>query len=141
MNNSWSTALCEVSSYPVGVTTGCAGNPLRYCPDNQVINSEMAAFLLRSKEGLGYAPPACTGSGPFADIPCSYWDAPQIAEVSRRGIMTGCGGGSFCPVGAVTRAQMAGYLARTFDLPVATDPNTQRTVQFAYTQGLLTGGS
>ena len=33
---------------------------------------------------------------------------------------------------------MAALLARAFDIPVATDPNTQRTVNFFYTQGLLT---
>ena len=122
-----------------GITTGCATNPLRYCPESQVINAEMAPFLLRSKEGPGYVAPACTGAGPFLDVACAYWAAPQIGEVARRGIMTGCGGGNFCPGDPVTRAQMAGYLARTFDIPVATDPNTARSVQLAYTQGLLTG--
>ncbi len=134
----WAAAWIE-EIYRRGITTGCAANPLRYCPDNQVINAEMAAFLLRSKEGTSYVPPACTGAGPFLDVNCAYWDAAQIAEVSRRGIMTGCGGGNFCPGNPLTRAQMAGYLARTFDIPVATDPNTARSVQLAYTQGLLTG--
>jgi RHS repeat-associated protein len=59
--------------------------------------------------------------------------------MKRRGIMTDCGGGNFCPGNPVLRSEMAGYLARTFDIPVALDPNTQRTVQFAYIQGLLTG--
>jgi RHS repeat-associated protein len=36
---------------------------------------------------------------------------------------------------------MAGLLVHTFDIPVATDPATQRSVQFAYPQGLLTGVS
>ena len=46
---------------------------------------------------------------------------------------------NFCPTGLVTRAQMAGLLVRAYDIPVKTDPATQRSVQFAYTQGLLTG--
>jgi hypothetical protein len=34
--------------YQEGITTGCATNPLRYCPDRSVTRAEMAAFLLRA---------------------------------------------------------------------------------------------
>jgi hypothetical protein len=34
---------------------------------------------------------------------------------------------------------MAVYLARTFEIPVATDPSTPRSVNFAYAQAMLTG--
>ena len=63
----------------------------------------------------------------------------QIAELKRRGIMLGCGGGNFCAANSVIRQEMAVYLARTFDLPVLIDTNTSRNVNFAYTQGMLTG--
>lgn len=119
-----------------GITVGCGGG--NYCPETLVTNAEMAVFLLRSKQGSGYMPPACTFA-PFNDVPCSHWAAPWIAEAARRQIMLGCGGGNFCPDGPpITRAQMAGLLTRGFDIPIATNPNTQRTVQLAYSQGLLT---
>ncbi|HEX3555793.1 MAG TPA: hypothetical protein VIA62_21455, partial [Thermoanaerobaculia bacterium] len=124
-----------------GITRGCGGAPARFCPEDPLTNAQMAVFLLRSREGASYTPPVCSTS-PFADVPCSHWAADWIAEINRRGINTGCGGGNFCPDGPpVTRAQIAGQLDRAFDLPIAADPNTARTVQNTYAQGLLTGVS
>ena len=57
--------------YKVGVTTGCAANPLRYCPEGTVTRAEMAAFLIRASSPPGYTPPACV-TPTFADVPCSY---------------------------------------------------------------------
>ena len=53
---------------------------------------EMALFLLRAKEGSGYAPPACT-TPMFADVPCSNSYAPWSNELVRRGVTAGCGRG------------------------------------------------
>ena len=39
-----------------------------------------------------------------------------IEELARRGITSGCGGGSYCPTDAVTREQMAVFLTTTFGL-------------------------
>ena len=36
-----------------GVTTGCATNPLRYCPDKTVTRAQMASFLARAVRALG----------------------------------------------------------------------------------------
>ena len=77
----------------------------------------MAVFLLATKEGSGYAPPACTVPR-FTDVPCSTPFAPWINEIARRGITAGCGSGAFCPNTVVTRDQMAVFLATTFGLPV-----------------------
>ena len=121
--------------YRRGVTSGCATNPLRYCPSNNINNSEMAVFVIAM---LGISPAACT-TAPFADIPCTAFAASFIAEEARRQITPGCGGGNFCPSALVTRAQMAGLLVHAFDIPVATDANTQRNVQLTYMQGMLTG--
>ncbi len=97
------------------------------------------AALLRNREGLSYLPPACTSPSPFSDVPCSHWAAPWILEANRQGIIPGCGGTNFCPDNPpITRAQMAGYLARGYDLPITIPPATARTLDFAYTQGLLT---
>jgi RHS repeat-associated protein len=120
-----------------GITGGCSTSPLMYCPNDNVSNAVMSVYVIAS---LGVSPPACSAA-PFADVPCSAFASQFIAEEARRQITTGCGGGNFCPNALVTRAQMAGLLVHTFDIPVATDPATQRSVQFAYTQGLLTGVS
>ncbi len=51
-----------------GITGGCATNPLQFCPGRPVTRAEMAVFLLKTKHGSGYQPPACAGI--FSDVPC-----------------------------------------------------------------------
>ena len=100
-----------------GITSGCGTNPLIYCPDNPVTRSQMAVFLLRAKHGAGYNPPAATGV--FTDVPTTYWAASWIEQLYAEGITTGCGTSplTYCPEDSVTRAQMAVFLVRTFNLP------------------------
>jgi hypothetical protein len=97
-----------------GVTAGCGGG--NYCPTNPVTRGQMAVFLLRTKEGNSYTPPACVTPA-FADVPCSSGLAIWINELAARGITAGCGGGNYCPGNPVTRGQMAVFLTTTFGLP------------------------
>ncbi len=50
--------------------------------------------------------------GRYADVPLAYWSFLQIEKLSQSGITVGCGGGSYCPLDPVTRAQMAVFLER-----------------------------
>lgn len=111
----WAASWIE-QLYQDGLTTGCATNPLRYCPSDTVSRAEMAVFLLRAKHGAAYQPPPATGV--FGDVPVSYWAAPWIEQLAEEGITTGCGGGNYCPTTPVTRWQMAFFLVRTFNLPM-----------------------
>jgi hypothetical protein len=98
-----------------GVTSGCgSGN---YCPESPVTRAQMAVFLLRSKYGDSYAPPAVGSSTGFTDVNPSYWAAAWIKQLVAEGITAGCGTGTYCPESPVTRAQMAVFLVRTFNLP------------------------
>lgn len=97
-----------------GVTAGCGGG--NYCPTAAVTRDQMAVFLLRTREGLAYTPPACV-TPTFGDVPCSSGFAKWINELAARGITAGCGGGNYCPTSAVTRGQMAVFLSTTFSLP------------------------
>lgn len=97
-----------------GITTGCGGG--NYCPEAPVTRAEMSIFLLRSKHGSTYIPTAATGTA-FADVPASYWAAAWVEQLAVEGITGGCGNGNFCPNDPVTRAQMAVFLVRTFELP------------------------
>jgi len=110
-SNPFSRWIQELSAR--GVTAGCA--PGMYCPNSPVTRAQMAVFLLRTKDGLGYTPPPCTAP-PFADVPCSNGFAIWIQELVHRGITAGCGGGDYCPGDPVTRGQMAVFLATTFAL-------------------------
>ena len=95
-----------------GITTGCGfGN---YCPEDAVTREQMAVFLLRAKYGQDYAPP--TPTGVFNDVVLSHWSAPWIEQLAKEGITTGCGPNIYCPKDSVTRAQMAVFLVRTFEL-------------------------
>ena len=96
-----------------GVTSGCGGG--NYCPNTAVTRDQMAVFLLVTKEGAGYVPPACT-TPTFGDVPCSNPYARWIYELVARAITGGCGGGNYCPISPVTRGQMAVFLVTTFGL-------------------------
>jgi hypothetical protein len=76
----------------------------------------MAIFLLRAKHGSTYTPPPATGTV-FGDVTTSTFAAAWIEQLSAEGITGGCGGGNYCPNTSVTRAQMAVFLVRTFNLP------------------------
>jgi len=76
---------------------------------NQAILPEHAKY------GAAYAPPAAAGI--FADVPTYHWAANWIEQLVAEDITTGCGGGNYCPDDLVTRAQMAVFMVRTFNLP------------------------
>jgi hypothetical protein len=98
-----------------GITGGCgSGN---YCPESPVTRAQMAVFLLRSKHGASYSPPAVGGSTGFGDVPPDYWSGAWIKQLVAEGITAGCGTSIYCPEAPVTRAQMAVFLVRTFNLP------------------------
>jgi hypothetical protein len=96
-----------------GITAGCGGG--LYCPTSPVTREQMAVFLLKTKEGAGFTPTACTTAS-FTDVPCSSPFAPWVQELVARGITAGCGGGLYCPTDPVTRGQMAVFLTKTFTL-------------------------
>jgi hypothetical protein len=96
-----------------GITAGCGGG--LYCPTNPVTREQMAVFLLKTREGAGFSPPACTAAA-FADVPCASPFAAWVQELVARGITAGCGGGLYCPADPVTRGQMAVFLTKTFAL-------------------------
>jgi hypothetical protein len=57
-------------------------------------------------------------TSPYTDVGDSaFYD--DILFLAREGITSGCGGGRFCPNDAVTRGEMAAFLARALDLPSA----------------------
>jgi hypothetical protein len=98
-----------------GITAGCGNG--NYCPEHPVTRAQMAVFLMRSKYGSSYIPPAVGGTTGFTDVPPDYWAAAWIKQLVIEGITSGCGSGNYCPEKSVTRAEMAVFLVRTFNLP------------------------
>ncbi|MBK9603267.1 MAG: S-layer homology domain-containing protein [Anaerolineales bacterium] len=97
-----------------GVTAGCGGG--NYCPDATITRAQMSIFLLRGKYGNAYIPPAASGLI-FGDVPADAFAADWIEQLAAEGVTSGCGGGNYCPDANVTRAEMAVFLVRAFNLP------------------------
>ena len=95
-----------------GVTGGCAATT--YCPANAVTREQMSVFTLEAREGAGYRPVDCA-TPMFADVPVSSFFCAWIEELARRGVVSGCGGGNFCPAAAVTREQLPVFVLRLLD--------------------------
>ncbi len=93
-----------------GITAGC-GNGL-FCSGGSMTRAQMAVFLLKSKLGVSYLPPACTGTV-FGDVLCQGgpYDS-WVEDLAARGIAVGCGQGNYCPDAPVTREQMAPLLLK-----------------------------
>lgn len=97
-----------------GITLGCGGG--NYCPDVVVTREQMAAFIMR---GIGISNPPTPATQRFTDVPPSGTFYAFIDQMAARGITAGCGTGVYCPTAPVTRAAMAAFLVRGFEL---TDP-------------------
>jgi hypothetical protein len=95
-----------------GVASGCAGG--NYCPANLVTRGQMAIFMLKTLDPA-LDPPACT-TPMFADLPASSPYCRWVEELARRGVVSGCGGGNYCPASPVTRGQMGVFITATFGL-------------------------
>jgi hypothetical protein len=95
-----------------GVVGGCGGGA--YCPTMIASRETMAVFVLRTLDPA-LNPPACA-SPMFLDVPASSPFCRWIEELARRGVVSGCGGGNYCPASPVRREQMSVFLSVTFGL-------------------------
>jgi hypothetical protein len=97
-----------------GVVGGCGNG--NFCPSGPATREQMAVFVLRTLDPA-LAPPPC-GAPMFADVPASSPFCKWIEELARRAVVTGCGGGNYCPAANVSREQMSVFLAVTFGIPL-----------------------
>jgi len=98
-----------------GVTAGCGGSPLRYCPNSPIDRGQMAVFLCRA---AGWSPSA-NPTPSFADVPATASIYGYVEAVYQRGVTAGCTSApvrNYCPTSPVTRGQMAVFLCRTFGI-------------------------
>jgi len=95
-----------------GVTAGCGAG--LYCAGASTTRQEMAVFVLAAQEGAGYRPlPCASGFEVFPDVPASSPYCRWIQELFRRTVVSGCGGGAYCPAAPVSREQMAVFVLAT----------------------------
>ena len=98
-----------------GVIGPCNTTPSQYCPAVIVSRDRMAQYVLKSKDPY-WVPTACiAGQEMFNDVPAASPFCPWVEELARRGVVAGCGGGSYCPSAGVSREQLAVYLLLTLE--------------------------
>lgn len=103
-----------------GVAVSCATS--RYCPDEPIRRSEMAAMLVEAFD----LPPAREG---FSDVASDHKYAAEIGALAAARITLGCNPPAntrFCPERTVTRQQMASFFTRALNL--RTQPDSFRDV-------------
>lgn len=90
------------------ITLGCGNG--RFCPSDPVTRAEMATFLARA---LGLS--TDDRASRFTDDNGLIHEG-AIESIAESGITNGCSTSAFCPLGAVTRAEMASFLGRAVGL-------------------------
>lgn len=107
----------------LGVTTGCAVDPARFCPGASVTCAQMATFLTRA---FGLGPASAAG---FVDVEGNSHES-NVNALAAANITRGCATepARYCPGAPVTRGQMATFLARALDLVPRPAPIGQSTV-------------
>ena len=114
----YSEAVNALADGGVFEGTECAEGML--CPGEPMDRKTMAVWTVRALDGQNPAPIA---DSRFSDVAATSFHAPFIERMAELGVTTGCGDGTrFCPDGTVTRAQMAVFLDRAFDLEPGPDP-------------------
>ena len=113
----YSMPVAELAALGVFAGTGCGEG---FCPGEPIDRKTMAVWMVRVLDGVD---PAAVPETRFDDVDAAGFHARFIERMAELGVTTGCGDGSgFCPDRNVTRAQMAAFLSRAYDLPDGPDP-------------------
>ena len=114
MPASSSAASAIACIYALGITTGTSDTT--YSPDDNVTRAQMANFLARLYKAITgqHAPIVDT---PFTDVATTSSAHDDIARIYGLGITTGTSNTTYSPDDNVTRAQMANFLARLYEVP------------------------
>ena len=96
-----------------GITSGCDAARSHFCPSDSITRAQMAVLLVRA---LGERPSGSSSSR-FSDVADDAWYRRHVERFAELGVTSGFNDGTFRPDQPVTRAQMALFLARAFDLP------------------------
>ncbi len=93
-------------AYEAGIVRGVGDD--RFAPRRSVTRAQMASYLVNT-----FAIPPATLDGAFTDVPPDATHRENIDALVAAGITAGFGDGTYGPDRAVTRAQMATFLAKT----------------------------
>ena len=93
--------------YNAHFTTGCAQNPLKYCPENNVTRGQMAAFVVRAKFGENFS---YTTTPYFSDVPATHLFFKYVQKLKDSNITVVSG--TYGVDDFVTRGQVAAFIVR-----------------------------
>ena len=104
----------------MGLFEGTECGEREFCPSEPAKRWTVAVWLVRVLDG---AEPPEVSESRFADVDDDEWWMPHVERLAELGVTVGCRTEplSFCPDETVTRARMATFLVRAFDLEPA-DP-------------------
>ena len=111
-----SAAIADLAG--TGVLDGTECEPDGFCPEEPMQRWVMAVWLVRALDG---GDPVGGERPRFGDVGTGDWWAAHTERLAELGVTEGCSADPilFCPEDAVTRAQMATFLVRAFDLEQA----------------------
>ena len=113
----FSRAVGDLAAWGVLVGTACDEG---FCPDEVIDRQTVAVWVVRMRDG---GDPSPVSSSRFGDVDAGDFYGPFIERMAELGVTSGCGDGAhFCPHGSVTRAQMAAFLSRAYNLADGPDP-------------------
>lgn len=101
-----------------GLIRGVSVDPPLFDPQTVLTRDQMAVVLVRYLYGDETQLPESQGI--FMDVDKDHWAAKAIEYLYAQGITNGCEDSPallYCPDETVSRAEMAAFLNRTFDLP------------------------
>jgi hypothetical protein len=110
----WQIEACAAA----GIVGGYDDN--FYQPHWAVSRDQMAVFISRALTG-GVAVPTGPAEATFGDVPTDYWAYDDIEYAVANNIVSGYGDGNYHPDWAVTRGQMAVFVAHAIVTPTGPD--------------------
>ena len=101
-----------------------------FCPDKPIDRKTMAVWIVRV---LDDKEPSAVPRTRFNDVEAAGFHAPFVERMAELGVTSGCGDGSgYCPDTLVSRAQMAVFLSRAYELPDGPDPGFSDVAEDAW---------
>ncbi len=87
-------------------------------PDNTITRAEVAAIIVRALDLDEQK-----GTTPFTDVPADHWAAGYINTAYAKGVINGCGDGTFLPGGEVTYEQAVKMIVAALGYTPKADKN------------------
>ena len=124
LDNVHSDNIRKLTKAGVFVGTECASN--EFCPNRPLSRRTFAIWMVRVLDGdeaPGFVDPTVGGRSRFADVRANEREALFIDRLAELEVTAGCKSEPlrYCPETSVSRAQMASFLSRAFQLPPAAE--------------------